>query len=179
MEGPPTIVATEYNPTSGPSGVYSGGKSTNENKDVHFGSQAPQMTGPTMPVASYHPDQRPPTYTAPVMQTTFPDQPYPFAYNPVSLPLLQGRRDADSSCSKMIPIRRIPLLCRTVSLDLSWLAIDSRADLKNDLHGLILPHRRLVEVIVVEFLLGWRLPQLVLWYLSVPVLICLYKMMML
>jgi hypothetical protein len=52
----------------------------------------------------------------------------------------------------MLPIRRIPLLCRTVSLDLSWLAIDSRTGLKNDLH--LLPHRRLVEVIVVEFLFG-------------------------
>jgi hypothetical protein len=80
VDGPPTIVATEYNPTSGPAGVYSGSPKSGH---VPGGKKSPsaEMTGPTFPVVAYQSERRPPTYTAPVSQTTFPDQPYPFAYN--------------------------------------------------------------------------------------------------
>jgi hypothetical protein len=65
VHGPPTIIATEYDPTSGPSGVYGSPKSG-------FGQTSAQMTGPTYPVAAQAYDQH---RTAPVTQSTFP---YPF-----------------------------------------------------------------------------------------------------
>jgi len=74
MEGPPTIIATEYNPASGPSGIYTGGHGTGKDK---FPER--EMTGPTQPLPAYQSD-RLPTYTAPVSQTSF-DRPYPFAYD--------------------------------------------------------------------------------------------------
>jgi len=78
MEGPPTIIATEYNPTSGPSGVYSAGPNGHGTGKDKFPER--EMTGPTQPLPAYQSD-RLPTYTAPVSQTTFSDRPYPFAYN--------------------------------------------------------------------------------------------------
>jgi len=80
VEGPPTIIATEYNPTSGPSGIYSAGLNVHGtgNRKDQFTER--EMTGPTHPVAAYQ-SERPPTYTAPVSQATFPDQSYPFAYD--------------------------------------------------------------------------------------------------
>jgi len=80
VDGPPTIIATEYNPTSGPSGIYSGGPNGHGagNKD-HYTER--EMTGLSHPDPVYQ-SERPPTYTAPVSQMTFSDQPYPFAYDP-------------------------------------------------------------------------------------------------
>jgi hypothetical protein len=78
VDGPPTIIATEYIPNSGPAGIYSGAP-----KSGHISggkNSPPEMAGPTVPVAAYH-SERPPTYTAPVSQTSFSDQPYPFAYD--------------------------------------------------------------------------------------------------
>jgi hypothetical protein len=79
VEGPPTIIATEYNPTSGPSRIYSAGPNGHEtgNKD----QQA--VTGPTHPESAYQ-SERPPTYTAPASRVMFADQSYPFAYDAVS-----------------------------------------------------------------------------------------------
>jgi hypothetical protein len=76
VEGPPTIIATEYNPTSGPSRIYSAGPNGHEtgNKD----QQA--VTGPTHPESAYQ-SERPPTYTAPASRVMFADQSYPFAYD--------------------------------------------------------------------------------------------------
>jgi len=77
VEGPPTIIATSYDPTSGPSPVYS------ENMNGHQeGRLNPQMTGPMYPAMAY--GNNPyyasnQTYTAPVSQVTFPNQPYPFS----------------------------------------------------------------------------------------------------
>jgi hypothetical protein len=74
VDGPPTIIATEYHPTSGPSGVYEGPKSS-----FGVGQTSAQMTGPTYPVAAQVYNQN---RTAPVAQTTFP---YPVpSYSPVS-----------------------------------------------------------------------------------------------
>lgn len=67
VDGPPTIIATEYNPTSGPSGIYEGPKS-----GFSAGQSSAQMTGPTYPVAAQVYNQN---RTAPVSQTTFT---YPF-----------------------------------------------------------------------------------------------------
>jgi len=67
VNGPPTIIATEYNPTSGPSGIYEGPKS-----GFSAGQSSAQMTGPTYPVAAQVYSQN---RTAPVTQTSFP---YPF-----------------------------------------------------------------------------------------------------
>ncbi|KAF8803979.1 hypothetical protein BYT27DRAFT_7194687 [Phlegmacium glaucopus] len=69
VHGPPTIIATEYNPTSGPSGVYGGPRS-----GFRSGQTSAQMTGPTYPVAAQVYNNR----TAPASQPTFPNQPYPF-----------------------------------------------------------------------------------------------------
>ena len=70
VNGPPTIIATEYNPTSGPSGIYESPKT-----GFSAGQSTAQMTGPTYPVAVQH-------RTAPVTQTSFA---YPFAgYSSVS-----------------------------------------------------------------------------------------------
>jgi len=81
MEGPPTIIATEYNPTSGPSGIYSGGPN-GQNKDS-FTEREMTQAAVSHPLPAYQ-SERPPTYTAPVSQITFSgsDQPYPFAYDP-------------------------------------------------------------------------------------------------
>jgi len=76
VEGPPTIIATEYDATSGPTRVYSAGPKSAENVDHTEMS----MKGPTMPVAAYQ-GERPPTYTAPAQQATFAEQGYPFAYD--------------------------------------------------------------------------------------------------
>jgi len=77
VEGPPTIIATEYDAASGPSRVYSAGPKSAENgNDTEM-----SMKGPTMPVAAYQGDERPPTYTAPAQRTTFAEQSYPFAYD--------------------------------------------------------------------------------------------------
>ena len=74
VDGPPTIIATEYDPTSGPSGIYEGPKSS-----FSAGQTSAQMTGPTYPVAAQVYNQN---RTAPVTQTSFP---YPFPGNsPVS-----------------------------------------------------------------------------------------------
>jgi len=69
LDGPPTIIATEYDPTSGPSGVYGGPSS-----GLGSGQPSAQMTGPAYPVAAQVYNNR----TAPATQHTFPDQPYPF-----------------------------------------------------------------------------------------------------
>jgi len=68
VHGPPTIIATEYNPTSGPSGVYGGPRSG------FSGQTSAQMTGPAYPVAAqvYNNQHR----TAPVTQSTF-SHPFP------------------------------------------------------------------------------------------------------
>jgi hypothetical protein len=67
VDGPPTIIATEYNPTSGPSGIYDGPKS-----GFSAGQSSAQMSGPTYPVAAQVYNQN---RTAPVSQTNFA---YPF-----------------------------------------------------------------------------------------------------
>jgi len=84
-DGPPTIVATEYNSSSGHmSGVYDVQGSRPATPQV--GAQ--EMTGPAVPVAVYQYDATPPSqiYTAPISQQhTFVEQQqqgYPFAYNP-------------------------------------------------------------------------------------------------
>jgi len=63
VDGPPTIIATEYNPTSGPSRIYEGPKS-----GFSAGQSSPEMTGPTYPVAAQVSSQN---RTAPVSQTSF------------------------------------------------------------------------------------------------------------
>ncbi|CAA7266746.1 unnamed protein product [Cyclocybe aegerita] len=75
VDGPPTIIATEYHPTAGPSPVYS----------PRPGSPA-QMSGPAYPVAAHYykgsDTLNPPEYgtrTAPVSQGAFQNQPYPFS----------------------------------------------------------------------------------------------------
>lgn len=68
VDGPPTIIATSYHPTSGPSGVYSGG-----------GRTPPEMKGPSFPVAAQmHYNEQGRNYTAPVSQSQFDLPPYPF-----------------------------------------------------------------------------------------------------
>ena len=79
VDGPPTIIATEYNPTSGPSGIYEGPKS-----GFSAGKSSAQMTGPTYPVAAQVYNQK--NRTAPVGQTAF-DYPFP-GYSSVSPSLL-------------------------------------------------------------------------------------------
>jgi hypothetical protein len=69
VDGPPTIIATEYNPTSGPSGIYEGPKS-----GFSAGQSSAQMTGPTYPVAAQVYSQTR-TVTAPVTQSVFPNPP--------------------------------------------------------------------------------------------------------
>lgn len=81
------LIGTEYNPTSGPSGVYEGPKS-----GFSAGQTSPQMTGPTYPVAAQvYNNNHQKNSTAPVTQSTFS---YPFpGYSSVSLlhPCLQNR----------------------------------------------------------------------------------------
>jgi hypothetical protein len=69
VDGPPTIIATEYNPTSGPSGIYEGPKS-----GFSPGQSSAQMSGPTYPVAAQVYSQTR-TVTAPVTKTAFPNPP--------------------------------------------------------------------------------------------------------
>jgi len=70
VHGPPTIIATNYDRTSGFSGVYG-------SPENGFGQTSVQMTGPTYPVAAQVYSQH---RTAPVTQSTFP---YPFpGYSP-------------------------------------------------------------------------------------------------
>ncbi|PPQ77841.1 hypothetical protein CVT25_015335 [Psilocybe cyanescens] len=82
VDGPPTIIATEYNPTSGPSGVYSGRKSPyTGNADSRMSPQ-PQMSGPMYPETARHYSNNNQhsinqNHTAPHSQVTFPDA-YPF-----------------------------------------------------------------------------------------------------
>jgi len=78
MEGPPTLIATQYHPTSGPSVVYNSGSNGQGNKD-HFTER--ELTAVPLPAPAYR-SERPPTYTAPVSQVAFSDRPYPFAYDP-------------------------------------------------------------------------------------------------
>ncbi|KDR72868.1 hypothetical protein GALMADRAFT_252180 [Galerina marginata CBS 339.88] len=79
VDGPPTIIATSYDPTSGPSPVYSANMNGHQEGRL---SPQPPMTGPMYPATSYnnnpyYANQQ--TYTAPVSQVTFPNQPYPFS----------------------------------------------------------------------------------------------------
>jgi len=68
VDGPPTIIGTEYNPTSGPSRIYEGPKS-----GLSAGQSSAEMTGPTYPVAAQFSNHN---RTAPVSQTSFT---YPFS----------------------------------------------------------------------------------------------------
>lgn len=88
VDGPPTIIRTEYNPTSGPSGVYGSPRVIGSPQSgFRSGQVTVHMTPPAYPVAAQT------NRTAPVTQSTFPDQTYPFTgYSPVSsfvLSLLQ------------------------------------------------------------------------------------------
>jgi len=80
MSGPPTIVGTQYNPTSGASGIYSASGG---------GFPQPQMSGPAYPVsahAAYRPKDASTSQTAPHTQVAFKlntsDQPYPPVHSP-------------------------------------------------------------------------------------------------
>jgi len=90
MEGPPTIIATEYSPRLGPSPVYSGGPRTVQ-FDIGHLSPSPQTGGPAFPSAAhqynnshaYYENQLPvpemaQTRTAPVTQAAFAEQAHPF-----------------------------------------------------------------------------------------------------
>lgn len=90
VDGPPTIIATEYNPTSGPSGIYEGPKSS-----FSAGQTSAQMEGPTYPVAAQVYNQnRTAATTAPVTQTAFP---YPFpGHSSVSPPSLFANKTSDA-----------------------------------------------------------------------------------
>jgi len=93
MEGPPTIIATEYNRHSGPSPVYS---ADGHPKSAQFAigsgrlspQPSPQMSGPSFPATvhhnnNYNESQKYFNQTAPVHQVSFPDQPYSFTgYSP-------------------------------------------------------------------------------------------------
>ncbi|KAF9483684.1 hypothetical protein BDN70DRAFT_873529 [Pholiota conissans] len=97
VQGPPTIIATEYNPGSGPSPVYSagGGYETAQQFDIGHLSPSPQMSGPAFPASTRQFNNSKDYYkgnlsvpsmaqsnTAPVSQVTFPE-PYPFGgYSP-------------------------------------------------------------------------------------------------
>jgi len=81
VDGPPAIITTEYDPQSGGlSRIYGSGPKTTDSRPP----SPPQMAGPTLPITAYPYDARFPeqTRTAPVSQTAFPEQPYPFAYSP-------------------------------------------------------------------------------------------------
>ena len=92
MEGPPTIIATEYNQHSGPSPVYSAdGHPKSAQFAIGSGRLSPQpMSGPSFPATvhhnnNYNESQKFFNQTAPVHQVSFPDQPYPFTgYSSVS-----------------------------------------------------------------------------------------------
>jgi len=84
MDGPPTIIATEYNPRLGPSPVYSSGGQPNTAHvigDLSPQPQTPQMSGPSFPATVYHNNndsQKHFHQTAPAHQASFQDQSYPF-----------------------------------------------------------------------------------------------------
>jgi len=91
MQGPPTIIATEYNRHSGPSPVYSADGHPKSAQFAigsgHLSPQPPQMTGPSFPATVHHNNynegQKYLNQTAPVHQVSFPDQPYPSSgYSP-------------------------------------------------------------------------------------------------
>ena len=94
MQGPPTIIATEYNRHSGPSPVYSAdGHPKSAQFAIGSGHLSPQpsaqMSGPSFPATVHHNNYNESreyfNQTAPVHQVSFPDQPYPFSgYSPVS-----------------------------------------------------------------------------------------------
>jgi len=77
VNGPPTIIATSYDPASRrASPVYSA-------KDDGYLSPHPQMTGPMYPAAVHQYDGSQANYTAPVSQVAFANKPYPFTgYSP-------------------------------------------------------------------------------------------------
>jgi len=95
VQGPPTIIATEYHPGSGPSPVYSADGFKTAQFDIGHLSPSPQMSGPAFPAStrqynnspSYYKGQLPVppnvvNHTAPVSQVSFPE-PYPFGgYSP-------------------------------------------------------------------------------------------------
>jgi len=60
VDGPPTIIATQYNPNSGPSPVYSGRKSgyMTGNVDGRMSPQPP-MGGPMYPATAHHYNNNP------------------------------------------------------------------------------------------------------------------------
>lgn len=79
MDGPPTIIATQYNPRSGPSPVYSAGGQPHVIGDL---SPQPQMSGPSFPATVHHnkndDSQKHFHQTAPPYQESFQAQSYPF-----------------------------------------------------------------------------------------------------
>lgn len=97
VQGPPTIIATEYSPRLGPSPVYSGGPRTVQ-FDIGHLTPSPQ-TGPAFPDAAHQYNnshayyesesgarEMAQTRTAPVTQAAFGAQAYPFGgYGSVSL----------------------------------------------------------------------------------------------
>jgi len=82
MAGPPTIIATQYNPRLGPSPVYSAGDQPNTAHIIGDLSPQPQMSGPSFPATVHHnkndDSQKHFHQTAPANQVSFPDQSYPF-----------------------------------------------------------------------------------------------------
>lgn len=98
MDGPPTIIATEYNPRSGPSPVYG----VDGPKAARFAignlSPSPQVSGPRFPSAThqynnsnaYYYNSNAPepqmsqTRTAPVSQASFTQNKQPYPFNGIS-----------------------------------------------------------------------------------------------
>jgi len=86
LDGPPTIIATEYNPRLGPSPVYSAGgqpKTAHVIGDLSPQPPTPQMRGPSFPATVHHynnddDSQKHFHQTAPAYQASFQDQSYPF-----------------------------------------------------------------------------------------------------
>jgi len=83
MNGPPTIIATEYNPRLGPSPVYSDGGHPNTAHVIgNLSPQppTPQMSGPSFPATVHHNNDSQKHFhqTAPPHQVSFPNQSYPF-----------------------------------------------------------------------------------------------------
>lgn len=85
VDGPPTIIATEYHPNSGPSGVYSGGPKSGHVTSYATGNADGRLSPapPSYPAAIHEPNMSQ-HYTAPSSQAAFPaSQPYPFTgYSP-------------------------------------------------------------------------------------------------
>jgi len=76
VDGPPTIIATAYDPSLGPSPVYSARQSGN-----------PDMSGPMYPASVHQSNNKyltsQPHHTAPGTQASFQNQSYPFVgYSP-------------------------------------------------------------------------------------------------